>query len=117
MTAQVLFFDVFSEKDPHLNAVEGPSVNIMNKMSKHLKTELVFRAEILITHITLNIYFLPLQNNCFYLVLILNLRSKNSQKQPLEVFSCEFCEISKNTFFTEHLWMTASPQHISPPTR
>ena len=25
-----------------------------------------------------------------------------------EVFSCEFCEISKNTFFTEHLWVTAS---------
>ena len=24
------------------------------------------------------------------------------------VFSCEFCEISKNTFFTEHLWMSAS---------
>ena len=24
------------------------------------------------------------------------------------VFSCEFCEISKNTFFTEHLWTTAS---------
>ena len=23
------------------------------------------------------------------------------------VFSCEFCEISKNSFFTEHLWMTA----------
>ena len=23
-------------------------------------------------------------------------------------FSCEFCEISKNTFFTEHLWTTAS---------
>ena len=21
-------------------------------------------------------------------------------------FSCEFCEISKNTFFTEHLWTT-----------
>ena len=21
-----------------------------------------------------------------------------------QVFSCEFCEISKNTFFTEHLW-------------
>ena len=21
--------------------------------------------------------------------------------------SCEFCECSKNTFFTEHLWMTA----------
>ena len=25
-----------------------------------------------------------------------------------QVFSCEFCKISKNTFFTKHLWMTAS---------
>ena len=25
-----------------------------------------------------------------------------------QVFSCEVCEISKNTFFTEHLWATAS---------
>ena len=24
------------------------------------------------------------------------------------MFSYEFCEISKNTFFTEHLWTTAS---------
>ena len=24
------------------------------------------------------------------------------------MFSCEFCEISKNAFFTEHLWTTAS---------
>ena len=24
------------------------------------------------------------------------------------MFSCEFCEISKNTFFTEHLWTAAS---------
>ena len=24
------------------------------------------------------------------------------------MFSCEFCEIPKNTFFTEHLWATAS---------
>ena len=24
------------------------------------------------------------------------------------MFSCVFCEISKNTFFTEHLWTTAS---------
>ena len=24
------------------------------------------------------------------------------------VFSCEFCEITKNTFFTEHLWTAAS---------
>ena len=25
-----------------------------------------------------------------------------------QVFSCEFCKISKNTFFTEHLWTIAS---------
>ena len=25
-----------------------------------------------------------------------------------QLFSCEFCKISKNTFFTEHLWATAS---------
>ena len=24
----------------------------------------------------------------------------------VQVFSCQFCEISKNTFFTEHLWTT-----------
>ena len=30
-----------------------------------------------------------------------------------QVFSCEFCEISKNIFFTEHLWTTASKtKHI-----
>ena len=31
------------------------------------------------------------------------------KKETLEqAFSCEFCEISKNTFFTEQLWTTAS---------
>ena len=25
-----------------------------------------------------------------------------------QVFSCEFCEIYKNTFFTEQLWTTGS---------
>ena len=28
-----------------------------------------------------------------------------------QVFSCDFCEISKNTFFTEHLGTTASVNH------
>ena len=28
-----------------------------------------------------------------------------------QVLSCEICEISKNTFFTEHLWTTASKQN------
>ena len=28
------------------------------------------------------------------------------------MFSCEFCEISKSTPFTEHLWTTASDSHL-----
>ena len=28
------------------------------------------------------------------------------------LLSCEFCQISKNTFFTEHLWATASEKHF-----
>ena len=33
-----------------------------------------------------------------------------SKKEALahHTFSCEFCEISKNTYFTKHLWTTAS---------
>ena len=30
-----------------------------------------------------------------------------------QVFPCEFCEISKNTFFTEHLLATASGDDFS----
>ena len=30
------------------------------------------------------------------------------KETPTQVFSCEFCDISKNTFFTEHVWATAS---------
>ena len=30
------------------------------------------------------------------------------KETPTQVFSCEFCEISKNTFFTEQVWATAS---------
>ena len=30
-----------------------------------------------------------------------------------QVFSCEFCEIFKNTFFTEHHWTTAPAQGFS----
>ena len=31
------------------------------------------------------------------------------KKEPwAQVFSCKFCEISQNTYFTEHLWATAS---------
>ena len=36
MTAQVLFFDVFSEKDRHLNAVEKTTRNKKKKLDKSL---------------------------------------------------------------------------------
>ena len=29
-----------------------------------------------------------------------------------QVLSCEFCEISKNRFFTEHIWVAASEEHL-----
>ena len=32
----------------------------------------------------------------------------NKKETLAQVFSCDFCEISKNTFFIEHLWTTAS---------
>ena len=32
----------------------------------------------------------------------------NCIKKETQVISCKFWEISKNTFFTEHLWATAS---------
>ena len=38
-----------------------------------------------------------------------NTYARVSKKEALaQVFSCEFFEISKNTFFTEHLCATAS---------
>ena len=38
-----------------------------------------------------------------------NLEKKNFEKETLaQVFSCEFCEISKNIFFAEQLRTTAS---------
>ena len=33
------------------------------------------------------------------------------KKRLAQVFSSEFCEIAKNTFFTEHVWATASFPH------
>ena len=43
------------------------------------------------------------QGNSKFIDNLFNEKSVNAQ-----VFSWKFCEISKNTFFTEHLWGTAS---------
>ena len=54
-----------------------------------------------------------LQENTCARVLFFNkvadLRLATVLKKTLaQVFSCDFCEISNNTFFTEHLWITGS---------
>ena len=36
------------------------------------------------------------------------MKKRCSSESLAQVLSCEFCEISKNNFFTEHLWTTAS---------
>ena len=35
-----------------------------------------------------------------------------NKESLIQVFSCEFCEISKNTFFPEHLWAITSAEHL-----
>ena len=49
------------------------------------------------------------ENTCARVSLLIKLACNFIKKETLaQVFSCEFCEISKNTFFTEHLRATAS---------
>ena len=56
---------------------------------------------------TMNIFIISQQKQPSWLFCKKTLQ--NSQKNNLaQVFSCEFCEIFKNTFFTEHLRETAS---------
>ena len=42
---------------------------------------------------------------CLFFNKVAGLRPATLLKESLaQVFSCEFCEISKDTFFIEHLW-------------
>ena len=52
-----------------------------------------------------------LENACARVFFLIKLQAPCNfiKKETLaQVFSCDFCEISKNTFFTEHLQTTAS---------
>ena len=52
-----------------------------------------------------------LENTCARASFLIKLQARPAtllEKRLAHVFSCEFCEISKNTFFTEHRWTTAS---------
>ena len=52
-----------------------------------------------------------LSNNVFLEISQNSPASLFKKEKLAQVFSCEFWEISKNTFFTEHLWRTASESH------
>ena len=48
---------------------------------------------------------------CARVSLLIKLQASGNffkKKTLAQVFSCEFCEISKNNCFTEHLWVTSS---------
>ena len=58
------------------------------------------------------------ENTCARVSLLIKLQASGNfiasgcnclkKETPAQVFSCEFCKIFKNSFFTKHLWMTAS---------
>ena len=43
-----------------------------------------------------------------FLIKLLTAATLLKKETLAQVFSCEFCKIFKNTFFTEYLWETAS---------
>ena len=48
------------------------------------------------------------ENSCTRVSFLIKAYNFIKKETLAQVFSCEFCEIFKNTFFTEHLWTTAS---------
>ena len=55
------------------------------------------------------------ENTCARVSCLIKLQASGNflKKETLaQVFSCEFCDISKNTFFAEHLRVTASVLYI-----
>ena len=54
------------------------------------------------------------ENTCIRASFLIKLKALAQQETLAKVFSYEFCEISKNTYFTEHLWTTASVNQAKP---
>ena len=64
---------------------------------------------------TVRVQVLEVTDKIYFCFAIIKLFKHTIKKEALtQMFSCEFCEISKNTFFTEHLWVTASRQVTVP---
>ena len=88
MLCQQVFELMFQERP------EAPTVGVLNKK------------------VFLKISQNSQKNACARVCLLISCRPQACNfitKETLaQVFSCEFCEISKRTFFTDHLWATAS---------
>ena len=65
-------------------------------------TEAAIRG-VLYKKVFLEIWQNPQENTC-----VRDPFFNNNKESLAQVFSCESCQISKNTFFTEHLWTIAS---------
>ena len=57
-----------------------------------------------------------LENTFVRVYFLIKLQAYNFIKKETLVFSCEFCEIPKNTFFTEQFWWLNSCQIAFFPT-
>ena len=47
------------------------------------------------------------ENTCARVTFLIKVQASGLEETLAHVFFCEFCEILKNTFVTEHLWTTA----------
>ena len=64
---------------------------------------------VLLKNVFLEVSQSSLENTCARASFLIKLQGSTLLKKVLtQVFCCEFCEISKNTFFTEHIWTTYS---------
>ena len=63
-------------------------------------------------NVLLEISQISQENTCARVSFLIKLQAEPCnffKKKTLgQVFSCEFCEISRKTFFTEQFWVTAS---------
>ena len=83
----------------------------------------LFHSEAVVRRCSVNKVFLKIlqnsqENTCDRVSFLIKLQAEVSnfiQKETLkQVLSCEFCEISKNTFFPDHLRATASVHYYLP---
>ena len=90
------------EKQVFLAAFSLPFPRFPHKSKNRLNTSLKFS---MIKLVLKNFVIFTGKHLSQSLFLSCNFIKKETLAQG---FSCEFCKIFKNTFFTEHLWMTAS---------